>query len=106
MFNIQNIHLKVPLFGRGAISEDLKSILIIVRYNTPQYFANLPCPSSNLVYRSLESTIPDQITPFFSIFPLLVPNDASISCGYVVMIPLLVQMAQRKPPTFKDNYLL
>ncbi len=31
--NIQHIDLKVPLFGRGGISEDLKSILITVRYS-------------------------------------------------------------------------
>ncbi len=55
--NIQHIDWNVPLFGRGAISEDLKSILITVIYSTSQFFAHLPCPSSNLAYRSLESTL-------------------------------------------------
>ncbi len=48
--NVQHIDLKVPLFGRGDISEDLKSILTTVRYSTLQF-------ASNLVYRSLESTL-------------------------------------------------
>ena len=49
--------MKIPLFGIGGISEDLKSILITVRYNASEVFVHLPCPSSNLVYRSLESTL-------------------------------------------------
>ncbi len=53
--NVQHIHLKVPLFERGGISEDLKSILNTVRYRTSQFFAHLPWTSSNLVYRSFES---------------------------------------------------
>ncbi len=55
--NVQSIDLKVPLFGRGGISKDLKSISITVRYSTSQVFVHIPCPSSNLVYRSLESTL-------------------------------------------------
>ncbi len=31
--------------------------MITVRYSISQFFAHLPCPSSNLVYRSLESTL-------------------------------------------------
>ncbi len=54
--NVQHIDLnflKVPLFGRGGISEDLKSTLITVRYST-SHFSHLPCPSLNLVSRSFE----------------------------------------------------
>ncbi len=45
------------LFISGGISEDLKSILITVWYSTSEVFVHLPCSSSNLVYRSLESTL-------------------------------------------------
>ncbi len=56
--NFQHIDLKVPLFARGGISEDLKSIVIIPSDTVHHsFFAYLPCPSSNLVYRSLESTL-------------------------------------------------
>ncbi len=55
--NVQPIDLKVPLFGRRGISEDLKSILITVWYSASEVFVHLRCPSSNLVYRSLESTL-------------------------------------------------
>ncbi len=51
--SVQHIDLKVH--RKGSISEDLKSILISVRYITSQFFVNLPCRSSNLDYRSLES---------------------------------------------------
>ncbi len=54
--NVQHIDLMVPLFGRGGISEDLKSILITVRSSTSQFLVCLPCSSPNLVYRSLELT--------------------------------------------------
>ncbi len=55
--------LKIPLFGRGGISEDLKSILITVWYSSSEVFVHLPCPSSNLVSRSLESTL-DKIVQY------------------------------------------
>ncbi len=45
--------------GRGGISEDLKLILTTVWYSASEGFVHLPCPSSNLVYRSLESTLHD-----------------------------------------------
>ncbi len=45
------------MFGRGGIYEDLKSILITVWYSVSEVFVHLPCPSSNLVYRSFESTL-------------------------------------------------
>ncbi len=35
----------------------MKSILITVWYSASEVFVHLPCPSSNLVYRSLESTL-------------------------------------------------
>ncbi len=35
--NVQHIDLKEPLFGRSSISEDLKSILITVRYTISQF---------------------------------------------------------------------
>ncbi len=54
--NVQHIDLKIPLIGRGGISEDLKSILITVWYRASEVFVHLLCRSSNLVYRSLEST--------------------------------------------------
>ncbi len=55
--NVQNIDLKVQLFGRGSIPEDLKSVLITVWYNASGFCSSPPCPSSNLVYRSLELTL-------------------------------------------------
>ncbi len=48
---------KVLLFGRVGISEDQTSILSTVRYSTLQFFAHLPCPSTNLLYRSFEPTL-------------------------------------------------
>ncbi len=57
--NIQHTNLKVPLFGRGGISEDLKLILITIWHSASQIFVHLPRPSSNLVYRSHESTLND-----------------------------------------------
>ncbi len=45
--DIQCINLKVTLFGRGGISGDLQSILIIVRYITTYFFAHHPCSSSS-----------------------------------------------------------
>ncbi len=58
--SIQGIR-KCPTYRfeeRGGISEDLKSILITVWYvSASDVFVHLPCPSSNLVYRSLESTL-------------------------------------------------
>ncbi len=55
--NVQHIDLKIPLFRRGGISEDLKSILITVCYSSWEVFVHLPCPSPNFVYRFLESTL-------------------------------------------------
>ena len=55
--NVQHIDLKVTLFGRDGISEDLKSILITARYSTTEFLVHLPYPSLNLVYRSLELTL-------------------------------------------------
>ena len=40
-----------------CISEDLKSISITVWYSASEVFVHFPCPSSNLVYRSFESTL-------------------------------------------------
>ncbi len=62
--NFQHMDLKVPLFRRGGISEDLKSILITVRYSTSQFFLlispthlEIYSPAHlDLVYKSLEST--------------------------------------------------
>ncbi len=52
------INLKIPLFEKGSISEDLQSILITIWYSASEVFVHLPCPSSNLVYnRPLESTL-------------------------------------------------
>ncbi len=45
--NVQHTDLKTPWFGRGGISEDLKSILITVWYSASEVFVHLPCPSSN-----------------------------------------------------------
>ncbi len=55
--NVQHNNLKIPLFERGGISEDLKSIFITIWYSASEVFVHLPCPSSNLVYRSLELTL-------------------------------------------------
>ncbi len=55
--NVQHIDLKIPLFERGGISKDLKSIMITVCSSASEVFLHFPCPSSNLVYRSLESTL-------------------------------------------------
>ena len=41
--NVQHIDLKAPLFGRGGISEDLKSMLITIRCSTSQ-FCSSPLP--------------------------------------------------------------
>ncbi len=43
--------------GEGGISEDLKSILITIWYSASEVFVHPLCPSSNFVYRSLESTL-------------------------------------------------
>ncbi len=53
--NVKNIDLKVPLFERGGISEDLKSILITVIHYI-SIFVHLPAHLQTYVYRSLEST--------------------------------------------------
>ena len=42
--NVQHIDLKVPLFGRGDISKDLKSILVTIRYSTSPFFCSSPLP--------------------------------------------------------------
>ncbi len=62
-----NINLKIPLFRRGGISEDLKSILITVWYSASGFFVHLPCPSSNLVYRFLESNLMTHLTTCTSV---------------------------------------
>ncbi len=50
--NVQHIDVKVPLFGRGGISKDLKSVLITVRYTTTEYttvFCSSPMPILKII---------------------------------------------------------
>ncbi len=52
IFNVQHIDLKLPLLGRGVISNDLKSISTAVRYSTTVF-----CLSPLTIYIFLESTL-------------------------------------------------
>ncbi len=61
--------MKVPLFERGGICEELKSTFIPFRYSTyHSCFVHLSCPPSNLVYWSLEFCLIKLIFFHFSVF--------------------------------------
>ena len=85
--NVQHIDLKVPLFGhrrlsfgRGDISEDLKSMLITVGYSTSLFLGPFP-------YRSLESVIKTFRYHAFDklkvLIQLIITDHNSLQCWFV-----------------------